>query len=67
MLSASDKIDTEIESPRLKIILSDLPQLLEDVDKFISNIDPNAARLVVYAYYCIYCPKYFNFMSLVCN
>ncbi|KAG8177908.1 hypothetical protein JTE90_020188 [Oedothorax gibbosus] len=42
--SADDKIDCEVESPRLKIIFSDLPQLLNDVERFLSNIDQNAAK-----------------------
>lgn len=66
LLSASDRIDTEIESPRLKIILSDLPELLEDVEKFISNIDHIAARLVAYAYLLYLLPLHALFYYVTC-
>lgn len=44
LLSITDKISSEIHVPRTKIILTDLPELLSDVDKFLSNIHIDAAR-----------------------
>ncbi|KAF8794799.1 DNA mismatch repair protein Msh3 like protein [Argiope bruennichi] len=44
-LSINDKISSEIIVPRTKIILTELPELLDDVDRFLSNIDIEAARV----------------------
>ncbi|CAL1278587.1 unnamed protein product [Larinioides sclopetarius] len=44
LLSISDKVSSEILVPRTKIILTELPELLDDIDRFISNIDIEAAR-----------------------
>ncbi|GFU12454.1 DNA mismatch repair protein Msh3 [Nephila pilipes] len=44
LLSITDKISSEICVTRTKIILTDLPELLSDVDRFLSNINVDAAR-----------------------
>nr|XP_042896771.1 DNA mismatch repair protein Msh3 isoform X2 [Parasteatoda tepidariorum] len=42
--SISDKIKSEIKVPRIKHILSDITRLLSDVEKYLLNIDPEAAK-----------------------
>ncbi|GFR10881.1 DNA mismatch repair protein Msh3 [Trichonephila clavata] len=44
LLSIRDKISSEICVLRTKILLTDLPELLSDVDRFLSNINIDAAR-----------------------
>ncbi|GFY80121.1 DNA mismatch repair protein Msh3 [Trichonephila inaurata madagascariensis] len=44
LLSIRDKVSFEIHVPRTKILLTDLPELLSDVDRFLSNINIDAAR-----------------------
>ncbi|GBN90851.1 DNA mismatch repair protein Msh3, partial [Araneus ventricosus] len=44
LLSISDKVSSEILVPRTKIILTELPELLDDIDRFLSNIAIEAAR-----------------------
>ncbi|GIY78873.1 DNA mismatch repair protein Msh3 [Caerostris darwini] len=44
LVSVADKVSSEILVPRNKIILAELPVLLDNVEKYLSNIDHKAAR-----------------------
>ncbi|GIY83841.1 DNA mismatch repair protein Msh3 [Caerostris extrusa] len=44
LVSVADKVSSEILVPRNKIILTELPELLDNVEKYLSNIDHKAAR-----------------------